>query len=405
MPTLSTRIATDPYIRNLWVRSLKCQVFKPGILVVTVYKLSLNTYYNLIMVTHRSKRSAGAAVAKTALSAYKSRLPSWPILLTVLLFAAAGGYFLHKSFAANANLPGDINNDNTVNLTDLSLLLSKWNGTDSNTDINGDGKINLTDLSLLLSNWNKTYTPPTPPTTPPSTPPTTPPTPPPTNPDEYLENEQFNGTSLSGTKWVAKTYGKAYRNNEEQDYRPGQAKVEDGNLVITAVKDSSGWHSGEVESTWQLRYGEYESRMRMSAKGQGIWPAIWLLSGTGGWPGGGEIDIMEAISNNNWVQGTIHAGPSHWQLYKQFAPFDTTQWHVYKTILAPGKITIFVDNQQYAEFTSAQKPSGATWPFDSNNYYGILNIAMGGEWPGDTTSATPNPVSMYVDYFTVKKLP
>ena len=91
----------------------------------------------------------------------------------VAVFAIAGIVFIFQSFAANANLPGDVNSDNKVNLTDLSQLLSKWNTTDSNTDVNSDGKVNLQDLSLLLSNWNKTYTPGTPPPTTP--PPTTPP--------------------------------------------------------------------------------------------------------------------------------------------------------------------------------------------------------------------------------------
>jgi len=98
----------------------------------------------------------------------------------VAVFAIAGIVFIYQSFAANSNLPGDINSDNKVNLTDLSQLLSKWNTTDSNSDVNADGKVNLQDLSLLLSNWNKTYTPGTPPTTPPTTPPSTPTFPEPT---------------------------------------------------------------------------------------------------------------------------------------------------------------------------------------------------------------------------------
>jgi|GEM_PF-1987781 len=95
----------------------------------------------------------------------------------IIVFAAIGSFFIYQSFAANANLPGDINNDNKVNLSDLSILLSKWNTNDANTDLNSDGKIGLSDLSILLSNWNKTYTPTTPPTPTPPTPIPTPPTP------------------------------------------------------------------------------------------------------------------------------------------------------------------------------------------------------------------------------------
>lgn len=94
-----------------------------------------------------------------------------PIILIAVSFAIIGSIFLYQSFAANANLPGDINNDNVVNLSDLSSLLSKWNTTDENADINKDSKVGLADLSMLLSNWNKTYTPTTPPTPTPPTPP------------------------------------------------------------------------------------------------------------------------------------------------------------------------------------------------------------------------------------------
>jgi len=89
-----------------------------------------------------------------------------PLVLVAVLFAIIGSIFLYQSFAANANLPGDVNNDNIVNLSDLSILLSKWNTIDTSVDLNNDNEVGLSDLSILLSNWNKTYTP-IPPTPPP----------------------------------------------------------------------------------------------------------------------------------------------------------------------------------------------------------------------------------------------
>jgi hypothetical protein len=112
----------------------------------------------------------------------------WPVVAIVAIFAAIGSFFIYQSFAANANLPGDINSDNKVDLTDLSMLLGKWNTSTTTHDINNDGTINLQDLSILLSNWNKTYTPTTP------TPPTpTPPTPTPPTPSTFPEPTTFAG--------------------------------------------------------------------------------------------------------------------------------------------------------------------------------------------------------------------
>lgn len=102
------------------------------------------------------------------------KAPKWPVAVIVAVFASLGVFFLYQSFAANPNLPGDIDGNNKVDLTDLSQLLSKWNTASTTHDLNGDGMVSLQDLSILLSNWNKTYTP-TPTPTPPPTPTPTPP--------------------------------------------------------------------------------------------------------------------------------------------------------------------------------------------------------------------------------------
>ena len=93
----------------------------------------------------------------------RSRLSHTRLLLFALFFALAGGFLLYKSFALNPNLPGDVNNDNTVNITDLSILLSNYNQSYSPADFNSDGIVSILDLSILLSNYNKSYTPPPPP--------------------------------------------------------------------------------------------------------------------------------------------------------------------------------------------------------------------------------------------------
>jgi lysophospholipase L1-like esterase len=141
----------------------------------------------------------------TKKASFSSKRPRWMILLVVLCFAVLGSVFLWRSFAANPNLVGDLDNNNVVELKDLSLLLSTWNQKPSSNDISGDGAVGIQDLSMLLSNWNKTYTP-TPPT---PTPPT--PTPPPSSnptPTRQIKLMPLGSSSVEGT---GSTNGSGFR--------------------------------------------------------------------------------------------------------------------------------------------------------------------------------------------------
>jgi len=218
-------------------------------------------------------------------------------------------------------------------------------------------------------------------------------------------NEQFTGSSLDSNLWEVITYPKGYRNNEEQDYRPSQVQVADGTLRLIADRDVNGeWHSGEVHSKWNYLYGEFEVRMALSATGPGVWPAAWLMGTTDQWPNGGEIDIAENINGTPTIYGTIHAGGSsgHWQLQKSFSPVVITQFNTYKIIKQPGLISWWVNGNKYGEWQQSDTPSGSVWPFENHRNFGLLNLAIGGNWPGPSNASTPSTVTMYVDYFTVK---
>lgn len=239
-------------------------------------------------------------------------------------------------------------------------------------------------------------------------------TPPPTAPsppqDTYQVNEQFSGASLDSSLWEAFTAPKGYRNNEEQDYSPSQIKVSNGTLQITAQRDNQGaWHSGEVYSKWNYTYGEFEVRMALSATGQGVWPAAWMMGTADDWPSNGEIDMIENINGTSTVYGTIHGGNSipwqQWSLGAQFSPIDITQYHTYKIIKSPGVISWWIDGAKRAEWHQSDMPSGPNgnvWPFENHRNFGLLNLAIGGNWPGPSDASTPNNIVMYVDYFTVK---
>lgn len=224
-------------------------------------------------------------------------------------------------------------------------------------------------------------------------------------PNEFQVMEQFTGDTLNDTLWEAVTLPKGYRNNEEQAYRPSQVKVVDGKLQITAIRDQSGqWYSGEVHSKWGFTYGDFEVSVALSDTGPGVWPAAWLMGTTDHWPNGGEIDIFENVNGSPTVVGTIHAGGSngHWQQQSYTGDIDVTKFHTYKISKRPGVISWWVDGVKYGEWQQSQTPDGGVWPFENHRNFGLLNLAIGGNWPGPSNESTPSEITMYVDYFSVK---
>jgi beta-glucanase (GH16 family) len=221
----------------------------------------------------------------------------------------------------------------------------------------------------------------------------------------YQVNELFEGNSLNTNLWQAMTLPKGYRNHEEQDYLPRQVGVSNGALQITASRDSNGaWHSGEVHSKWHYTYGEFEVRMALTGGGPGVWPAAWLMGATDSWPDNGEIDIMENLNGSSTVYGTIHGGGTsyHWQLQKSLAGLDVSTYHTYKISKSPGLISWWVDGVMRAQWKQSQTPVGNSWPFENHANFALLNLAIGGDWPGPSTAATPSTVTLSIDFFTVK---
>lgn len=163
------------------------------------------------------------------------------------------------------------------------------------------------------------------------------------------------------------------------------------------------------------RYGRMDIRAKLP-QGQGIWPAIWMLptaSAYGAWPLSGEIDIMEAVNTNaaggNAVYGTLHYGnpwPNNKYTGTNTSPATPIwqEFHTYSVEWEAGEIRWYVDNNHYATqvqsgwFTAATSKPGA--PFDQA-FHMILNLAVGGEWPGSPNAPTTFPQTMQVDFVRV----
>ena len=233
-------------------------------------------------------------------------------------------------------------------------------------------------------------------------------------------SDEFNGaagTALDPNDWAFDTGGGGWGNNELEYYTDttnNAAMDGNGNLVITAKAEQQGsnnYTSARIKTLGKHAwiFGRIEARIKIP-KGQGMWPAFWMLGNdfsTVNWPQCGEIDIMENVGNaadQNKVHATIHgpgysgsAGPT--TVYTMSQPVSA-DFHVFAIEWAQDSIRWFVDSTQIAQKTPADIPSGATWVYNQD-FFIILNLAVGGSWPGNPDATTTFPQQMSVDYVRV----
>ena len=236
------------------------------------------------------------------------------------------------------------------------------------------------------------------------------------------EEEFDRGTSPDAGKWTYDVGGDGWGNHELEYYtrRADNAKIENGNLVITARKETYTGSSGvtrnytsarlKTQGLFSQTYGRFEARIKLPA-GQGIWPAFWMLGdniATDDWPKCGEIDIMENIGKEpGTVHGALHGPSSTSATSDKSAGFAlpagqrlSDDFHVYAAEWEPGAVRFYLDAKLYATFTSAEWPAGGTWVFD-HPFFIVLNVAVGGDWPGSPDATSVFPQQMLVDYVRV----
>jgi beta-glucanase (GH16 family) len=238
--------------------------------------------------------------------------------------------------------------------------------------------------------------------------------------------DEFNGpagSAVDGSKWQLET-GDNVNNHERQYYTNGTGNAAmdgQGNLVITARRENPAnyncWY-GRCEYTsarlntagrFTQTYGRFETRMKMSY-GQGMWPAFWLLGndiGSVGWPQSGEIDVMENVGfEPNTVHGTLH-GPGYSGSGGIGAAYNGPRFadgfHTFAIDWSPDLIAWSVDGVVYQRRTPADL-GGRQWVFNKP-FFMILNLAVGGYWPGDPNGSTPFPNTLTVDYVRVTNTP
>lgn len=232
-------------------------------------------------------------------------------------------------------------------------------------------------------------------------------------------SDEFDYSGLPDTsKWGYDTGGNGWGNNELQYYTnadTNNAVVRDGNLIITArkqTKDSNDFTSARLISKFKgdWLYGRIEVRAKLPA-GRGIWPAIWMLPTDweyGGWPGSGEIDIMENVGYMpDSVFGSVHTKSFNHVKGTQktkglFINDLSTAFHVYAVNWDTEKINFLIDDKEYFSFSNTGK-GFEEWPFDKR-FHLLLNVAVGGNWGGKKgIDSTINTAAMTVDYVRVYK--
>lgn len=238
----------------------------------------------------------------------------------------------------------------------------------------------------------------------------------------YLWHDEFD--FIDTTQWSFETGASGWGNNEWQYYtnRSENAFVQDGILHIRASKEDyegAKYTSARIISKgkFSFTYGTVEARIALPM-GKGIWPAFWLLGeniDAVSWPACGEIDIIEAVNDENVVYGTNHwqyegghaqYGNSTKDYYGTSKVLDITQFHNYKMVWNEKAITMYVDDFKYHEISieldANGKSAGGTDAFHKPFFF-ILNVAVAGNWPGFDVDDAQFPNEMLVDYIRVLK--
>jgi beta-glucanase (GH16 family) len=240
-------------------------------------------------------------------------------------------------------------------------------------------------------------------------------------PDWHLVwSDEFDATTAGApdpAKWNFETGGAGWGNKELETYtdRRENSIVENGMLKITALKEKfigqdnirRTYTSARIttKNKFTQKYGRIEARLKIT-RGQGLWPAFWMLgdNNESGWPQCGEIDIMENIGKEpKIVHGTVH-GPGYSGKDGIGAPYTlpsdhdfADDFHLYAVEWEPAQLRFYVDNALYESLTPTNLPPGKSWVFD-HPFFIILNVAVGGLWPGNPDATSKFPQSMLIDY-------
>ncbi|KAF0153244.1 MAG: bglA3 [Ignavibacteria bacterium] len=227
-------------------------------------------------------------------------------------------------------------------------------------------------------------------------------------------SDEFNGSAINTSDWTFETgNNNGWGNNELQFYtgRPENATIVKGELIITAREESFGGRSYtsarmKTQAKKNFKYGRIEAYIKIPL-GQGSWPAFWMLGeniSTLGWPKCGEIDIMEHINNETFIHGTVHwanSSGSHTSTGTKTS-FDPNIYNLYAIEWTETQIRWYINSRLYNTFYIVNNINN-TEAFHKP-FFIILNLAIGGRWPGSPNGTMQFPIEMKVDYVRVYEM-
>ena len=221
-------------------------------------------------------------------------------------------------------------------------------------------------------------------------------------------SDEFDGNAVDTNNWVYDIGGEGWGNHEQEYYQAANALVADGILTITGKKEMVGTNHYtstrmKTKGKQEFLYGKIEARIKIPV-GQGIWPAFWMLGAnidSVGWPVSGEIDIMEHINTDSMLYGTLHWDSAGHIMKGDTLAYTPSAYHVYAIEWDSSAIRWYIDGKQYHEVDIANGASNTEEL--QKPFFILLNLAIGGDWPGQKIDDSKIPAKMYVDYVRVYK--
>lgn len=256
--------------------------------------------------------------------------------------------------------------------------------------------------------------------------------------DEFSNSTAANGQPNAST-WTYDVGFQCCGNDEQETYcawgsatgpcnpaSPNAYIAPGGGLHIVAMQPSAGVYTSarlKTQGLFSFQYGRIEAQLQIP-ESQGMWPAFWLLGNnisTINWPACGEADVMEHIDGAeppasaggqslgyDWIAGSVHGGSSSNELNGSMtyhpSGYSAAGVHTYGMIWTKGQIQYYVDDptKPYATYNTTNGSfSATTWPFDQGPMFIILNLAVGGSWPGNPDATTVFPSTLGVGYVRI----
>jgi len=228
---------------------------------------------------------------------------------------------------------------------------------------------------------------------------------------KLIWSDEFKGKSLDMNKWKYDLGKTGWGNNELEDYTnsPRNAYIKDGHLIIQANKEGNHITSARINTAgkFSVKFGRIEMRAKLPS-GQGIWPAFWMLGdniGKVGWPACGEIDIMEFVGKDPaHSHASLHAPgfDTHDMVGSSTGKGFSNDFHTYGVIWDHDNFKFYVDGKVFKTINK-NSAHARSWPFNEHNFFILLNLAVGGNWPGNPDGSTRFPQQFIIDYVRVYK--